>query len=204
MIKKLLFVTGGVILGLNAGVIFCPDSNLKFSVHIASAALGLGILFLAIKSTTSVASEKVPHTPPVTPPQAPRAEAEIVAFLALLQEHGRLVDFLKEEIGGATDQQVGLAARVVHSGCRKVLDEYFEVQPVQHCQEGEKVTLDVGYDAAAHRLLGSVPERPPYHGKLLHPGWMVSKVKLPRVNGITEKRPWPVLAPAEVQVEAAK
>ena len=204
MIKKLLFVTGGIIIALNAGVIFYPDSNLKFSAQIASAALGLGILFLAIKAASAVASEKVPHTPPAPPPQPPRAEAEIVAFLALLQEHGRLVDFLREDIGGAPDQQVGLAARVVHSGCRKVLDEYFEVQPVQKCQEGEKVTLDVGYDAAAHRLLGSVPERPPYHGKLLHPGWMVSKIKLPRVNGITEKRPWPVLAPAEVQVEAAK
>lgn len=198
MIKNLLFVTGGLILCLNAGAVFYPNPTVQLGVQIASTIMGVSVLFLAMKSSTSMTSPIITNTPPA--PLPPRAEAEVVAFLALLQEHGRFVDFLKEDIGGATDQQVGLAARVVHTGCRKVMDEYLEIQPVQSSQEGEKITLESGYDAAAHRLLGSVPERPPYHGKLLHPGWMVSSLKLPRVNGITEKRPWPVLAPAEVEL----
>jgi hypothetical protein len=62
------------------------------------------------------------------------------------------------------------------------------------------VELGPDYDASAHRLLGSVPEKPPYQGQLLHPGWMAESVKLPRITGVTEKRPWPVLAPAEVDL----
>ena len=61
-------------------------------------------------------------------------------------------------------------------------------------------SVRAGYDAAAHRLLGSVPAQPPYTGTLLHPGWKVVSLKLPRVTGTTAERPWPVLAPAEVQV----
>jgi hypothetical protein len=111
-----------------------------------------------------------------------------------------LVDFAKEDIAAASDAQIGSAARVVHAGCRKVLDEYFEITPLQNAPEGSSLTLESGYDAPAFRLLGSVPEHPPYKGKLLHPGWIAQSVKLPRLTGTTEKRPWPVLAPAEVEV----
>jgi hypothetical protein len=141
--------------------------------------------------------------PCAPPPPPPRAEAEIVAFLALLQEQGRLVDFVKEDVATASDQQLGAAARVVHAGCRKVLEEYFDIAALHTSNEGDNVVLASGYDAAAHRLLGAVPENPPYTGKLLHPGWLARSVKLPRVTGTTEQRPWPVLAPAEVEIGAA-
>ena len=141
--------------------------------------------------------------PCAPPPPPPRAEAEIVAFLALLQEQGRLVDFVKEDVAGASDQQLGVAARVVHAGCRKVLEEYFEIAAIHTGNEGDNVVLASGYDAAAHRLLGAVPENPPYTGKLLHPGWVARSVKLPRVTGTTDQRPWPVLAPAEVELGAS-
>jgi hypothetical protein len=119
----------------------------------------------------------------------------------LLQEHGRLVDFAKEDITSATDQQLGAAARVVHSGCRKVLNGYFEISPLRTETEGSAVTLESGYDAPAHRLLGSVPANPPYAGKLVHPGWITKSIKLPRITGTTDKRPWPVLAPAEIEIK---
>ena len=41
------------------------------------------------------------------------ADAEIVHFLAMLQEKGRLVDFLMDDINAYSDAQVGAAARVV-------------------------------------------------------------------------------------------
>jgi hypothetical protein len=194
--KNSLIACGAVLLGLNAAAVYLPQQNLTLAAQTASAAIGMVLVFLAIrpqpKSETSV------PTRPATPP--PRPEAEIVAFLALLQEHGRLVDFAKEDITAASDAQIGSAARVVHAGCRKVLDEYFEINPLQTASEGTALTLEAGYDAPAFRLLGSVPEHPPYKGKLLHPGWVAQSVKLPRVTGTTAQRPWPVLAPAEVEV----
>ena len=206
MVKKLLMGTGGLVLALNASAVFYPDPNLKAGVEITSALLGLAVLFFASKASAPQlppAAATAPMPPCAPPPPPPRAEAEIVAFLALLQEQGRLVDFVKEDVATASDQQLGAAARVVHAGCRKVLEEYFDIATVQTGNEGDKVVLASGYDAAAHRLLGAVPENPPYSGKLLHPGWVARSVKLPRVTGTTEQRPWPVLAPAEVEIGAA-
>ena len=206
MVKKLLMGTGGLVLALNATTVFYPDPNLKAGVEITSALLGLALLFFASKASgpqLPPAAATAPITPSAPPPPPPRAEAEIVAFLALLQEQGRLVDFVKEDVAAASDQQLGAAARVVHAGCRKVLEEYFDITALHTGNEGDKVVLASGYDAAAHRLLGTVPENPPYTGKLLHPGWLARSVKLPRVTGITDERPWPVLAPAEVELGAA-
>ena len=206
MVKKLLMGTGGLVLALNASAVFYPDPNMKAGVEITSALLGLVVLFFASKASAPQlppAAATAPMPPCAPPPPPPRAEAEIVAFLALLQEQGRLVDFVKEDVATASDQQLGAAARVVHAGCRKVLEEYFDIAALHTGNEGDKVVLASGYDAAAHRLLGAVPENPPYTGKLLHPGWVAHSVKLPRVTGTTEQRPWPVLAPAEVEIGAA-
>ena len=54
-----------------------------------------------------------------------QAEAEIVSFLATLQEQGRLIDFLMDDITTYDDGQVGAAARVVHQGCKAALQEHF-------------------------------------------------------------------------------
>jgi len=196
--KNSLIACGAVLLGINAATVYFPEQNLTLAAQTVSAAIGMVLVFLAIRPQPRQKLEAAAPAKPAIP--QPRAEAEIVAFLALLQEHGRLVDFAKEDIAGASDAQIGSAARVVHAGCRKVLDEYFEINPLQTAAEGTSLTLEAGYDAPTFRLLGSVPENPPYKGKLLHPGWVAQSVKLPRVTGTTEKRPWPVLAPAEVEV----
>ena len=65
-----------------------------------------------------------------TPP-ASNADAEIVHFLAMLQEKGRLVDFLMDDINAYNDAQVGAAARVVHAGCKGVLQEHFNIHPLR-------------------------------------------------------------------------
>ena len=201
MLKKLLLGAGALVFAMNAAVVFCPDATGKFGVEALSAACGLAVIFLAARTaggTIPAAGEN--SSEPLPSPAAPRAEAEIVAFLALLQEHGRLVDFVREEVTGASDQQLGAAARVVHAGCRKVLEEYFVIRALREGNEGDLVVLEAGYDAAAHRLLGSVPDHPPYRGKLVHPGWLAHSVKLPHIIGVTAQRPWPVLAPAEVEI----
>jgi len=198
--KAPLIASGIVLLCINAAAVYQPDPNLTLAAQTVSAAIGLVCVFLAIRKQPQKAAAPAviqPIAPPLAPP---RPEAEIAAFLALLQENGRLVDFAKEDITAATDQQLGAAARVVHAGCRKVLSDYFEISPLRTENEGAAVTLEPGYDAPAHRLLGSVPPNPPYSGKLIHPGWIAKSIKLPRVTGTTDQRPWPVLAPAEIEI----
>lgn len=197
--KAPLITCGFVLLGINFAAVYHPDQNLTLAAQTVSAAIGMVCVFLATRKQPQKAAPTVIQ--PIAPPPAPpRPEAEIAAFLALLQEHGRLVDFAKEDITSATDQQLGAAARVVHAGCRKVLNDYFEISPFRSENEGAAVTLEPGYDAPAHRLLGSVPPNPPYSGKLVHPGWTTKSIKLPRVTGTTDQRPWPVLAPAEIEI----
>lgn len=199
MDKKLRLGIGGLLVALNAGVLFCPDPMARAGVQIFSAICGVFLIVRGMGRSESAPPAAAPVVPPV-PAAAPRPEAEIVAFLALLQEHGRLVDFAREDIAAAADEQLGPVARVVHAGCRKVLDEYFEIRPVRTEAEGARVVLEKGFDAGAHRLLGSVPDQPPYQGTLLHPGWAAHAVKLPRITGVTGPRPWPVVAPAEVEL----
>ena len=59
-------------------------------------------------------------------PANKQAEAEIVSFLATLQERGRLVDFLMDDVTTYNDAQVGAAARVVHEGCKAVSEGTLE------------------------------------------------------------------------------
>jgi hypothetical protein len=52
-------------------------------------------------------------------------------LLGLLQRDARFIDFVQEDIAAYSDADIGAAARVVHEGCRKVLDEHFAIAPVR-------------------------------------------------------------------------
>lgn len=202
--KPFLLISGGLLTLLNAAVLFYPDPSAQLGVTALSGLTGLGLLVASLRGGEAKTAAPVP-APAVADREAPapaRGEAEVVAFLALLQEKGRLVDFVQEEISGASDEQVGAAARVIHEGCRKVIHEYFEIAPIRTEAEGTPLQLGEGYDTAAHRLIGSVPDRPPYRGRLVHPGWETRSVKLPRVHGTDAEggRRWPVIAPVEVEI----
>ncbi|OGQ11709.1 MAG: hypothetical protein A2138_15700 [Deltaproteobacteria bacterium RBG_16_71_12] len=124
-------------------------------------------------------------------------EAGALHVLALLQRDGRLVDFLQEDIAGAGDADVGAAARVVHTGCRKALQQYFVLEPVRSEAEGAGVVVDKGFDANLIRLSGNVGGEPPFKGKLAHAGWRAKDVKLPDRPASVDAR---VVAPAEVEI----
>lgn len=124
-------------------------------------------------------------------------EAGALHVLALLQRDGRLVDFLQEDIAGAGDADVGAAARVVHTGCRKALQQYFVLEPVRAESEGAGVTVEKGFDANQIRLSGNVSGEPPFKGKLAHAGWRAKDVKLPDRPPSVDAR---VVAPAEVEI----
>lgn len=118
-------------------------------------------------------------------------------FLGLLQQEGRFIDFLQEDVTGYSDTEIGAAARVVHEGCRKALREHLSIESVRNEPEGARITLEEGFDASAVRLTGNVVGKPPFTGTLAHRGWCVKEVKLPRV---TEGHNVRVLAPAEVEL----
>jgi hypothetical protein len=143
-----------------------------------------------------VAARPAAAAPPV---KSVSTEAEVVGFLATFQEKGRLVDFLQDDISAYSDAQVGAAARVVHQGCKAVLDEYFRIVPVRDESEGAKVTVPAGYVADEYRLVGKISGQAPFSGTLMHRGWRAESVKLPRVLR-TENDRLPTIAPAEVEL----
>jgi hypothetical protein len=174
--------------------------------YLPTATLALAILVLI-----GVVSQKRPTIPPRRPaaeparpaperPQAANADAEIVHFLAMLQEKGRLVDFVIDDINAYSDAQVGAAARVVHAGCRGVLQEHFMIDPVRPEQEGSTVQVPAGYSAGEYRLVGKIAGSAPFSGVLVHRGWKTGMVKLPQLlRGAAD--PLPAIAPAEVEVK---
>ena len=128
-------------------------------------------------------------------------DVNLLQFLTLLQEKGRFLDFAMDDISRFPDQQVGAAARVVHSGCQKVISEYLDINPVRGEQEGSPIELGDAYDSYRYRLLGNVGE-PPYKGTILHRGWKADAIKLPELVAQAESslEHLKVLAPAEVEL----
>lgn len=118
-------------------------------------------------------------------------------LLALLQQEARFIDFIQEDLLDYSDADVGAAARVVHEGGQKVLKEYFSLAVVRDEQEESRISLPEGFDATAIRLTGNVVGKAPYNGTLIHRGWKVTEVKLPK---LTEGHDVFIIAPAEVEL----
>jgi hypothetical protein len=127
-------------------------------------------------------------------PAVPTSDAAL-RLLALLQQEGRLVDFLLEDIGPYDDSQVGAAVRSIHAGCRSVLEERVQLERILEGEDGAVVEVPAGFDAAAIRVTGNVAGTPPFRGTLQHSGWRAVKIALP--DSSTDPR---VVAPAEVEV----
>jgi hypothetical protein len=164
----------------------------------------------AAPETKDLPAQKRAEAAPVATATAPAAaapapdalvEAGVVQFLARLQEKGRLVDFLMDDITPYSNEQIGVVGRVVHQGCREVLRAAFEVVPVHAGQERDAVVLAGDFDAGSYRLVGKVPEHPPYQGTVLHRGWKAARISLPRVTETSrESAARKIIAPAEVEV----
>jgi Domain of unknown function (DUF2760) len=117
-------------------------------------------------------------------------------MLGLLQQEGRLIDFLQEDIEPYNDAQVGAAVRAIHAGCRAALTQRMRIERIYTQEDGTSVEVEAGFDAAELRLTGNVHGKPPFRGVLQHGGWRAHEVALPTGGGIDPA----VLAPAEVEV----
>jgi hypothetical protein len=152
----------------------------------------------ASEATTEPAREapKKPVAAPAPEPAPPSTDAAL-QLLALFQREGRFVDFLEEDVASFADADIGAAARVVHSGCRKALREHVKLEPVRSEEEGVKVTLPDPLDVAAVKLTGNVTGKGPFTGTLRHRGWRASEITLPTAIAGHDAR---ILAQAEVEL----
>jgi hypothetical protein len=205
---KLYITLAGVLLAVLNVLLLIPSTN-AYTFQIAAIGFVLAVL-IAVLSFVDASKKKSiePEIAPapqvsVIPPPAPEppaektAEAEIVAFFALLQEKGRFVDFLMEDLASYEDAEIGAAARVVHEGCKQVLQEHFKIHPISVAEEGSQITVPAGFAADEYRLVGKLSGDPPFTGKLVHKGWRTDTVKLPR---LVDARRLPAIAPAEVEL----
>lgn len=194
-----------VLLILLSAALLVPAAN-EYIQEIAIASLVVAVL-LVIALIASGGHAKAPKyiaaeaVKPVALAPMPKnhAQAEVITLLGVFQDKGRLVDFLMDDITPYTDEQVGSVVRAVHQGCKNALQEHFSIEPVAAEPEGAVVTVPAGYPADEYRLVGNLAGEAPFKGTLVHKGWKVKSVKLPRVLHAEENR-LPAIAPAEVEV----
>lgn len=138
---------------------------------------------------------QVPAPEPVVLKEATPDAA--LQLLGLLQKEARFIDFIKEDLASFSDADIGIAARVVHEGCNKAINEHFTLAAVRNEQEGSKITLPEGFDAAEVRLTGNIVGTPPFTGTLVHKGWQVTGIRLPK---LTSGHNAAIVAAAEVEL----
>jgi hypothetical protein len=138
------------------------------------------------------------YPPPPEPPKPVKLSPEPVRLLALLQREGRLVDFLLEDLSGATDVQIVASVQQLHPKAQAVLKEHLILEPVMPQQEMTTVEVPAGFDPSAIRVTGNVTGQPPFRGTLMHHGWRVKSYTLPP---LLEGQDALVLHPAEVEVQ---
>ena len=181
-------------------------------VHISLGVITLIllILFMVKRGTKASASkEELSDRPELSTASAPEAESQTssqlkttspdaaLQLLSLLQQEARFIDFIQEDLLGFSDADVGAAARVVHEGGKKVLQDYFSLASVRDEQEESRITLAEGFDATMVRLTGNVIGQAPFTGTLVHRGWRVTEVRLPKLAEGHDAR---VIAPAEIEL----
>ena len=142
--------------------------------------------------------EKLVHAPAPEPVILKESTPDAaLQLLGLLQKEARFIDFIKEDITSYSDADIGVAARVVHEGCNKAINEHFTLAPVRNEQEGGKVILPPGFDAATVRLTGNIVGTAPFTGILVHKGWQVTNIRLPKLK---QGHNAAILAAAEVEL----
>lgn len=133
-----------------------------------------------------------------TPKLAEAADPSHLRILYYLQQSGRLIDFLKEDIAAFNDAQIGAAVRKIHQDCAQTIEELVTIRPLRDENEGATVQIHKGYDPAEIKIVGNIKGEPPFTGTLIHRGWKAHKLSLPKKSGNVGME---VICPAEVEVK---
>jgi hypothetical protein len=181
----------GIVIGLAGGYFFARSSVPGLFGGPAGLELGKKV---ALKAGSDADFAK--KLDELFNPPPPKPSGEPIRLLGLLQRDARLLDFLMENLGPYTDDQIGASVRDIHTKSQGVLKKHLTLEPVLAQQEGASVTVPTGFDPSAIRLVGNVSGNPPFTGTLQHAGWRVKKVDLPKPDGQDEF----VLMPAEVEL----
>ena len=203
MNKILPFLAIAIVIAV--GLLFAGLSpQVEIALKVVAALLGVVVTIGLFQSSPKIdSSSNRPKEEPGKPVPAAAvkgsADAEVITFLARMQEKGRLVDFLMDDVSGHDDAAIGAAARVVHQGCSAVLQEHLTVEAIDGGSEGGSVSIPEGYDASLYRLTGNLSGSAPFNGTLVHKGWKVTSAKLPKVIA-SDSGDLPALAPAQVEV----
>jgi len=167
-------------------------SPASISYSIAAPLVVSLLMAFLVRNAGSPAPSATVAAPPTAPSSAPA-----LRLLALLQQEGRFIDFLKEDIDSYDDAQIGAAVRSIHAGCRKALSERIELERIFAAEDGSEIVVEPGFDPAAVRLTGNVSGAPPFRGTLQHAGWRAVTVSLPLSPGDSDAT---IIAPAEVEL----
>ena len=138
--------------------------------------------------------------PAVAPAPAPAAGGDALILLSLLQDRGRFLDFVAEDISAYSDAQVAAASRVVHQGCKAVINECLALAPAHAGAEGDRITVDPAADPNRYRLQGKLAQQPPYSGVVVHRGWKTTRLALPRHTRPIDPSGENIVAPVDVEV----
>jgi hypothetical protein len=138
--------------------------------------------------------------PTATPVPAAGAGGDALILLSLLQERGRFLDFVAEDISAYSDAQVAAASRVVHQGCKAVINECLALAPAHAGAEGDRITVDPAADPNRYRLQGRLAQQPPYSGVVVHRGWKTTRLALPRHTRPIDPAGENIVAPVDVDV----
>jgi hypothetical protein len=211
---QFVLMLAGFAIGAFAWVSAFADNNPNRPYWWIGGLLGLSIGW-AVVAVVTRGFRKVSATPAVQPPvptapapkpvaakpaaPKPPARSEAITLLAALQREARFVDFVQESLAGYSDAQIGAAARDVHRDCGAVLARMFALRPAVAEEEGKEVEVPAGFDAGRWRLTGNVTGQPPFHGRLVHPGWEATVCELPTWSGSAAAAR--IVAPAEVELK---
>ena len=191
--------------GARIGLAFSAFFKILFDGRFAAQVLGVSdsdtdteTIEMPGLNEDTIPVEPLEVVTPTAPMPDPMTEArKALQVIGALQREGRFIDFLQEDLNAATDAQIGAAARVVHGGCKKVIDGYLTIEAVWPGEEGARVTLDEGFDKNRVSLTGNVAGDPPFNGTLQHPGWRATDVRLPELADSAEPT---ILMAAEIEL----
>jgi hypothetical protein len=137
-----------------------------------------------------------PDVPPPSAAPTPERPDRAIQILALLQQDGRFIDFVMDDLSRYTDAELAAAVRDVHAGCSRALQRHFTLRSIVDAVEGDSVTVDPGEHPSRIRVAGNTSGDPPLRGIVRHRGWEAVKIELPP---LTPGAPT-VIAPAEIEV----